>query len=82
MQKNGPRRAWKDPEGPRRTQKNRKGPRKQRQTGQVAFAHSGYSSWFSIKHFIFHTTTLQYQVSSISMSMSNDKLSVSRDNTL
>ena len=32
MQKNGPRRAWKDPEEPRRTQKNRKGPRKQRQT--------------------------------------------------
>ena len=80
MDPEGPGRIQKDPDGPKRTEKDQGS--KGRQTGQVAFAHSGYSSWFSIKHFIFHTTTLQYQVSSISMSMSNDKLSVSRDNTL
>ena len=54
----GPRRTQKDPEGPRRTRKDQEGPRKTkkdpvrlsklRQTSQLAFAASSFSSWLSL----------------------------------
>ena len=42
----GTRRSRKEPEGARSNQKEPERPSKQMQTGQAAFAHSSFSSWY------------------------------------